>query len=143
MCLRCFCCSVFIINVDIFLLILLTLFHSLSHTGSPQSVVLIRFLMRCHNRRQYQDVLFIRFRSFMFFLLCHALHCLSVPTSLANSDIHELIIFGTNVTESRQSNGTLFSHLTQVVLLHYLAKWTRIASFHCTVALPDFSQLLA
>jgi len=54
-------------------------------------------------------------------------HCVSknvTPLACCNLDIHGqvLIIFGRNVTEKKQSNDALFSHLSQAVLLHYLAK---------------------
>jgi len=45
------------------------------------------------------------------------------PSTCYNLDIHDriTIIFGRNVTQSKESYDTLFSHLTDLVLLHYLA----------------------
>jgi len=41
-----------------------------------------------------------------------------------NLDKHDsiMIIFGTSVTEKVDNQNVLFSHLTQLVLLHYLGK---------------------
>jgi len=55
------------------------------------------------------------------------LHCVSknvTPLTWYNLDIHEpiAIIFGECHWESKESDDALFSHLTYLVLLHYLAK---------------------
>jgi len=58
-----------------------------------------------------------------------------------------LLVWTGPYRDSRQSNYKLFFHITEVMLLHYLAKHrnTKIASFYSNVVLllfSEFNQLL-
>jgi len=57
----------------------------------------------------------------LFYLFVHCSSKNVTDLACYNFDKHEqsLIVFGTNFTEKiKQSNDTLFSHLTRLVLLH-------------------------
>jgi len=84
-------------------------------------------------------------------------HCVSKyvpPLTCYNLDIHDpiAIIFGRSVTEKvKKSDDALFSHLTYLVLWHYLAKeetqktahwcFVRATQFNCCSALDFLSPV--